>query len=189
MAIASYEHICGHTVALKMNKEDENMAKMTSAQAAKELRKLLERHSALLEKEEKACMFRAVLQENIEDVRPAYDYDAMQTELAQIETQIRRLKHAINQFNISQVVPGFDMTIDQMLVYLPQLSARKRKFEQMQSHLPKERITSYASNFVEYTYCNYDIAQAEADYAKVADELARAQTALDTVNTTVEFDV
>lgn len=165
------------------------MEKMTSPQAAKELRILLDKHDALLEKEQKACVFRAVIQEDIEDVRPAYDYDAIQTELVQIEAQIRRLKHAINQFNISQIVPGFDMTIDQMLVYLPQLSARKRKFEKMQSRLPKERITSYSSNFVEYTYCNYDIERAEADYAKVTDELARAQTALDTVNTTVTFEV
>jgi hypothetical protein len=42
---------------------------------------------------------------------------------------------------------------------------------------------------VEYNYSNYDIEQAEADYEKAADELARAQTALDTVNTTVEFEV
>ena len=59
----------------------------------------------------------------------------------------------------------------------------------MRSNLPKERITSFSSNFVEYNYSNYDIEQAEADYEKAADELARAQTALDTVNTTVEFEV
>lgn len=95
----------------------------------------------------------------------------------------------INQFDLTQVVPDFDMTIDQMLVYIPQLTARKKKLDHMRSNLPKERITSFSSNFVEYNYSNYDIEQAEADYEKAADELARAQTALDTVNTTVEFEV
>ena len=111
------------------------------------------------------------------------------SELAEIESQIRKLKHAINQFNLTQVVPGFDMTIDQMLVYIPQLTARKKKLDHMRSNLPKERITSFSSNFVEYNYSNYDIEQAEADYEMAADELARAQTALDTVNTTVDFEV
>lgn len=165
------------------------MAKMTSAQAAKELRKMLDQHDALLKKEQKASVFRAAIQEDIEDVRPLYDYAAFQSELAEIESQIRKLKHAINQFNLTQVVPGFDMTIDQMLVYIPQLTARKKKLDHMRSNLPKERITSFSSNFVEYNYSNYDIEKAEADYEKVADELARAQTALDTVNTTVTFEV
>ena len=73
-----------------------------------------------------------------------------------------------------------------MLVYIPQLTARKRKLDKMRANLPKERITAFSSNFVEY---NYDIDKAEADYEKAADELARAQTALDTVNTTVTFEV
>ena len=81
------------------------------------------------------------------------------------------------------------MTIDQMLVYIPQLTARKRKLDKMRANLPKERITAFSSNFVEYNYSNYDIDKAEADYEKATDELARAQTALDTVNTTVTFEV
>ena len=165
------------------------MAKMTSAQAAKELRKLLDQHEALLKKEQKASVFRAAIQEDIEDVRPPYDYEALQSDLAEIEAQIRKLKHSINQFNLTQVVPGFNMTIDQMLVYIPQLTARKRKLDKMRANLPKERITAFSSNFVEYNYSNYDIDKAEADYEKATDELARAQTALDTVNTTVTFEV
>ncbi|HRR77213.1 MAG TPA: hypothetical protein P5191_10445, partial [Ruminococcus sp.] len=82
------------------------MAKMTSAQAAKELRKMLDQHDALMKKEQKASVFRAAIQEDIENVRPLYDYAAFQSELAEIESQIRKLKHAINQFNLTQVVPG-----------------------------------------------------------------------------------
>lgn len=166
--------------------------KMTSAQAAKELRKLNDQHDAVLAVENKAREFTAAIQEDIEIVRPAYDYPARQEELAVLEEKIRKLKHVINTFNLEQEVPGFGMTIDQMLVYIPQLTSRKKKLDYMRKKLPKERESSnYGrnSNIVEYRYSNYDIAQAEADYQKTSDELAAAQSALDSVNTTVMFEV
>lgn len=166
--------------------------KMTSAQAAKELRKLNDQHDALLAMENKAREFTAAIQENIENVRPAYDYAARQEELAALEAKTRKLKHAINTFNLQQEVQGFGMTIDQILVYIPQLTARKKKLDYMRKKLPREREDSgygRSSNIVEYKYANYDIAAVEADYIKTVDELSAAQNALDQVNSTVEFDV
>ncbi|MBQ8940686.1 MAG: hypothetical protein IJ062_02540 [Firmicutes bacterium] len=166
--------------------------KMTSAQAAKELKKLNEQHDALIAMENKSRTFTAAIQEDIDSVRPAYDYTARQSELADLEEKIRKLKHTINTFNLSQTVPNFDMTIDQMLVYIPQLTARKKKLDYMRRKLPKEREeTGYGrnSNIVEYNYANYDISVVEADYQKTVDELSVVQNALDQVNTSVEFEV
>ena len=166
--------------------------RMTSAQAAKELRKLNDQHDAFLAKENKSREFTAAIQEDVESIRPAYGYEAIQAELAGLEAQIRRLKHAVNTFNLSQEIPGFDMTIDQMLVYIPQLTARKKKLDYMRKKLPREREEAgfgRSSNIVEYKYANYDIQKAEEDYLKTVDELAAAQNALDQVNSTVEFDV
>ena len=62
----------------------------------------------------------------------------------------------------------------------------------MRSRLPKERVQggmSRMSGIVEYEYSNYDIKRAEADYAVVSDELARAQNALDAVNSSKIFFV
>lgn len=168
------------------------MAEITSAMAAKYLRKLNEEHDALLQKEKKSDTFTASVQEKIEDVRPEYDYATVQLQLRELEDKIRKIKHAINQFNLTQIVPEFNMTIDQMLVYIPQLTARKNKLNRMRSRLPKERVQggmSRMSGIVEYEYSNYDIKQAEADYAAVSDELARAQNALDAVNASVTFSV
>ena len=168
------------------------MAMMTSAQAAKELKKLNEQHDALLRKEEKASVFTAAIQEDIETVRPEYDYESIQNELAALERKMRLLKHAINQFNLTQVVPGFEMTIDQMLIYIPQLTARKRKLDAMRARLPKERVNpdyGRPNAIIEYHYSNYDIQKAEEDYQQVTDELAKAQNALDSVNATVLFDI
>jgi len=164
---------------------------MTSAMAAKELKKLNERHEALLGMERKSSEFVAAIQEDIETVRPEYDFQAVQKEFLEIEARIRVLKHAINRFNQSQTVPGFDMTIDQMLVYIPQLTARKRKLDYMRSLLPRERIQGGrgASNIIEYKYTNYDVKEAEKEYLAVTEELAKAQNALDLVNSTVGFEV
>ncbi len=164
--------------------------KMTSAMAAKELKKMNEQHDALLARESKSAEFVAAIQEDIESVRPEYDYAAVQEALSELEGRIRTLKHAINRFNLTQTVPGFEMTIDQLLIYIPQLSARKRKLEEMRSRLPRERSVSVGNaGIIEYTYANYDVKAAERDYDQVTDELSRAQNALDLVNSTVEFDV
>lgn len=168
------------------------MARITSAMAAKQLKKLNEEHEALLRREKKTMTFTAAIQENKEEVRQEYDYGTTQEQLLELERKIRAIKHEINLFNLNQLVPGFDMTVDQMLVYIPQLTARKNKLERMRSRLPRERVQdSYSRNsaLVEYEYSNYDIQQAEADYNKVVDELARAQNALDQVNATVSFEV
>ena len=91
--------------------------KYTSAQANKLLKKLNDEYSALLDKEQRSRDFRAAMGEDIESVRPAYDYAKTQARLEELEGAIRRLKHAINCFNTTQVVDGFGITIDEMLVY------------------------------------------------------------------------
>ena len=167
------------------------MNQITSAMAAKQLRKLNDQRDALLAVEKKARTFTAAIQEDTESARPAYDYKATQDALTEIEAKIRKLKHTLNCFNSTYVIPGFEMTIDQMLIYIPQLTARKKKLDGMRSRLPKERARESlvrGNNIIEYSYANYDISQAESDYDAVSDELARAQNALDTANATVMFE-
>ena len=165
--------------------------KYTSAQANKLLKKLNDEYSALLDKEQRSRDFRAAVGEDIESVRPAYDYAKTQARLEELEGTIRRLKHAINRFNTTQVVDGFGITIDEMLVYIPQLTKRKSKLLEMKSRLPKERVEEQygrQSNIIDYTYTNYDLTAVEADYEKTSDELSRAQLALDTVNQRDSFE-
>lgn len=164
--------------------------KMTSAEANKLLRKLHDDHSALKRMETESRTFVAATTEKLEDARPEYDYTAVQEKLAELEDKARRVKHAINLFNISQAIDGSGMTIDQALVYIPQLSERKRKLAIMRAAQKKKRNESMkSSNLIEYTYTNYDIEQAEADYQSASDELARVQNALDLINSTVQFEI
>ena len=165
---------------------------MTSAMAAKELKKLNERHEALLGMERKYSEFVAAIQEDIETVRPEYDFQAVQKEFLEIEARIRVLKHAINRFNQSQTVPGFDMTIDEMLVFIPQLTKRKAKLITMNSKLPKERvgeILGRSANIIDYVYLNYDLDKVASDLDVVTDELSRAQLALDIINNSRHIEI
>lgn len=165
--------------------------KYTSAEAAKILRQLNEDYSALLRMESQSMDFVAALNEDIESVRPEYNYAETQKKLTELEDKIRKVKHAINVFNTTHTVPGFDMTIDRMLIYLPQLSQRKDKLYMMKNRLPKVREKSHysGSNIIDYRIVNYDIASAEADYNEIAALLSKAQTALDVVNTTETMDI
>jgi len=164
--------------------------KLTSAEANKLLRKLNDDHDALKGMEAESRIFVAATTENLEDARPDYDYDATQRSLADLERQIRTIKHAINRFNVSQAIDESGMTIDQALVYIPQLSDRKRKLAIMRSAQKKKRNESNrSSNLIEYTYANYDVEKAEAEYQATISELARVQNALDLVNSTVSFDI
>ena len=89
------------------------------------LRKLNDNYQALIDKEELSREFDAAVGEDVESVRPAYDYSAVQAQLDTIQAQVRRIKHAINVFNTTHIVPGFDMTVDEMLVHIPQLTKKK----------------------------------------------------------------
>ena len=164
--------------------------KVTSAEANKLLRKLNDDHDALKQMEAESRIFVAATTEALEDARPDYDYEATQRSLAELELQIRKLKHTINLFNVSQTIDESGMTIDQALIAIPQLSDRKRKLSVMRAAQKKKRNESVRStNLIEYTYANYDVEQAEQDYQTTIAELARIQNALDLVNSTVQFEI
>lgn len=165
--------------------------KVTSAEAAKILRKYNDDYASLCGMEEQSKSFVAAVGEDIETVRPQYDFLDTQKRKEELEAKIRRLKHEINTFNLATKVPGLDMTIDEVLVLIPQLSRKQSVLYNMKTVLPKtrEEVRGVRSSIIDYRYANYDIAEAEKEYDRVSELLAKAQTALDTVNTTVPFEI
>lgn len=165
---------------------------VTSAEASKMLKKVLEEKNIVLAGERQSCVFNASLGEDVESVRPAYDYEETQNALEAYNRKIRILKHAISCFNSTQVVGGTGMTIDQILVYIPQLTEMRDRLFNMQNRLPKQRtsVGGIGSNTViDYRYTNYSVDKAKEDYVRVSDELRMVQTALDVVNTTVKMEI
>ncbi len=164
--------------------------KYTSAQANKLLIQLQEERDELLNMERQSRSFIAAITEDLESARPAYEYTEVSGRLDEIEKKIRKIKHCISWFNLTHEVEGFGMTVDQLLVYIPQLKERRAKLGRMAAKLPKTRQTPAArSNIIEYEYANYDIAKVKADYLTVNKELMEAQLSLEKLNTTEMMDI
>ena len=82
------------------------------------------------------------------------------------------------------------MTVDQMLIYIPQIRKQQSLLLEMRMRMPKKRLQRN-SQIIDYEYINYDLKEVSAEYDRVSDELARAQIALDGVNAeaVIEFEI
>ena len=164
--------------------------KVTSAEANKMIRQLRDQKELLFTQEKNVISFVAATTENVEEVRPAYSYEEMAAKFDEIDRKVRKIKHALNVFNSTTVVDGFDMTIDEMLVFLPQATDRLRKLTVMLSKPAKSRAENTGRTaIIEYEYLNYDLAKVQKDYDDLMDMKNRALTALDVVNNTVTFEI
>ena len=164
--------------------------KLTLAEASKKLKELNNEIQTLNAIEIQSREFLCAMGEDVESVRPEYDFKETQSKLDILKTQVRELKHKINIANINTKVDGYDMTIDEILVYIPQLSAQENKLNSMRGKVKKTRETGYNkwSNFVDYRYINYDLSEVNKEYNKVFIELSKAQMALDKTNNSVTIE-
>ncbi|MCD7763953.1 MAG: hypothetical protein LUI14_12320 [Lachnospiraceae bacterium] len=137
--------------------------------------------------------FGAFANEDLDSIRPEYDFVKYQEELAGLEKKIRVIKHAISMFNVNTVLPNMDgLTIDQALVYLPQLTAQKQKLGIMARRLPKERLQNSRTTTAavsEFCFANYDIKTAKEEYKMTVDTITALQSALDLINNTETFEI
>lgn len=167
--------------------------KYTSSEAAKLLRQLNDELDSAYAKERKMRTFPASLGEDVDAVRPAYDFAATREKIAEIRRKILTVKHALNVFNLTTVLPGLDLTIDQALVLIPQLTREKNELNEMRNTLPKSRVMAAGygktSAVIDYCYANYQIEDAEAAYVRTYEKLDAIQTALDLLNSTCEIDI
>lgn len=169
------------------------MTMMTSAYANKVLRKLTEDKEYWRRKENEGCTYVAAIDE--EPVIPDYEYEKVAAEITAIDEKILKIKHAININNATNrvAVGDAEMTIDEILVKMAQLSKRKAVLDNLRKREPKTRINSglYSSRKTapEYEYVNYDIELVKKEYERIDAEIAAMQIALDKYNQTFEFEV
>ena len=162
----------------------------TSAEAAKLLKKLNEDYASILSNEKISKEFLCASGEDEEKLRPEYDFASTQEKLKEIELKIRKLKHALNVFNSTQIINEYNITIDEMLIYIPQLTNQKEKLGKMKSKLPRQRVESgFTKSIVDYNVINYDPKEVSIAFDIVSEELSNAQLALDRVNNNVKFEI
>ena len=83
----------------------------------------------LIEKDKKLRIFRASEFEDIEKLRPDYDYAGFQTELDRVEEEIRKLTaKAISILTTQKVNEFHDMTVLDLLLYLRDLKEKERGY-------------------------------------------------------------
>lgn len=174
------------------------MRTFTPASAAKYLRALQDEKQNLLRKEDIRCEYVAAVGEEPEV--PAYDYAATRARVAEIDAIVRKVRHALHAHNVATTLPDCDVTVDEALIDLAQLSAERRTLDMLRDRQQKARKDSYdrfigrrrgdgPHDVVEYVYANYDVDQAERDYQEVYQRVVDLQTAIDYSNQITSFKV
>lgn len=162
----------------------------TSAEANKMLRTLRDELSLLQQEESRNCKFNCSVMENIEDVKPEYDFIDISKKMKMINNKIRKIKHAINIFNTTTEVID-DITIDEALIMLPQLNERKNTLHQMLVIPEKKRERAYGSNasIIDYVYSNFNHDTVRVEYDRISKMIDEIQINLDQINSTKVFQI
>ena len=157
----------------------------TSSEANKLIRTLRTQEVSLRNGTSRVATYTVGLNEEV--VKPDYDFIETEKEIEEIQRKIRKIKHAINIFNLSTKVDGLNMSIDELLVALPQWTDKLGTYTRMKNRLAKTR-KSYNGN-VEYECINYDLKEVEEAYNALSQKITDAQTKLDLINNTQRFEI
>lgn len=166
------------------------MVEMTHAQANKMLQTAQADIKHLLTLQKEGATYEEI--PGIEPVIPDYDFNHTYAEVNRLQAKIIAIKHAANVFNAKYVMPEVNMTIDEGLVRMAQLSQMKSMLDNMRKR--NERVMSSPKVFgksvvVTYDRINYDLEDVKREYVKVESSLAELQLAIDRANNTVAFPV
>lgn len=158
----------------------------TAASAHKQIKLWTEERDALIQKEREICSY--TYQAGEEPVIEKYDFVNTQCRIAEYNNKIADLRHAVNLFNTTTVLPGLGFTIDEALVRMSMLNDQKNRLSRMKYIREKTRQTNY-KGISEFTERNFNIDDCEALYQKVCNELIQIQLSIDKTNLTEQFDV
>lgn len=163
----------------------------SSAELNKKLKLLQEDLAIRRANENEVKSFRCATVEDPESVRPTYDYDAERNVQNMLMLEIIKIKHAINVFNTTTIVDPFNMTVDQILVYMPIMNETANRLKAMSMAKAKKRVANFSSQIIDYEYANYRIEKAKADYEVIRNTIVDLQKALDETNNIkcIELDI
>ena len=153
--------------------------KLCNAEIIKRIKELEERKQEVLIGESKNCT--STYQIDADKINTDYDFDATRKTIEELNTEIMKLKHALNVSNSTVLVGEFDLTIGECLVYMAQLNKEKEVLERMSRNLSKSRRTTFHGT-VEYTVTNYDVELCKTKLDDVKALLRKLQLAIDRVN-------
>lgn len=163
---------------------------VTSAAANKMLRQLQDEKEYLLSIDNESSTYMRV--SGYDEQKPDYDYEGIIKDISEINDKICRIKHVINRFNCTTMLPDLDITVDMALIQMAQLNKEKDRLDKMRKRLPVQRYKDAyrpSGSLVEYTCINYDLDKVKADYNDVCDKIRKIQMGLDYINQTEKFEL
>ena len=139
----------------------------------------------LLKEEKKAYSYRGMEGEDPSAKKPEYDYVETWNQLMEYDDSIRSVKHAINSFSVSRYVPEYDMTLDELEMYLEDLDRRFNTLKELGAAHPIKR--TIVNRSVRHTIANYDLKQARKDSERLDDERRKVRKIISEIKESEEF--
>ena len=140
----------------------------------------------LLKEEKKVCSYRVMEGEDPSAKKPEYDYVETWNQLMEFDDSIRSVKHAINSFSVSRYVPEYDMTLDELEMYLEDLDRRFNTLKELGDAHPIKR--TIVNRSVRHTIANYDLKQARKDSERLDDECRKVRRIISEIKESEEFE-
>ena len=138
----------------------------------------------LLEKE--ACTYRVMEGEEPSAKKTKYDYKETLEELNEYDSSIRLAKHSINSFSVSRFIPEYNMTLDELEMYLEDLDRRFNTLKELGDAHPIKR--TIVNRSVRHTIANYDLKQARKDSERLDDERRKVRSIISEIKKSEEFE-
>ena len=140
----------------------------------------------LLKEEKKACSYRVMEGEDPSAKKPEYDYVETWNQLMELDDSIRSAKHTINSFSVSRYVPEYNMTLDELEMYLEDLDRRFNTLKELGDAHPIKR--TIVNRSVRHTIANYDLKQARKDSERLDDERRKVRSIISEIKKSEEFE-
>lgn len=156
--------------------------KKCNTELMKEIKILEEKKNDILTLEEEECKITYLEGEKKMDSN--YSYDAVRKEIDEIDNEIRKYKSFLAVSNATTIVPEFNMTIGECLIYLASLNSKKNLLSSFASKKQITRISSTYNTKVEYTELLYDVNKVKKELEDLQRLIAKLQMAIDRTNLT-----
>ena len=140
----------------------------------------------LLKKEKKACSYRVMEGEDPSAKKPEYDYEETRDQLKYFDDSVRLAKHTINSFSVSRYVPEYNMTLDELEMYLEDLDRRFNTLKELGDAHPIKR--TIVNRSVRHTIANYDLKQARKDSERLDDECRKVRRIISEIKESEVFE-
>ncbi len=154
--------------------------KKCNTELMKEIKILEEKKEDIIRLENEECQITYL--EGEKKMESCYSYKKVRKEVDDIDTIIRRYKSLLAVSNATTIVPEFEMTIGECLVYLAQLNSKKTLLSTYAAKKQVSRISSAYNTKVEYSELLYNVGEVKEDVEDLQRLIARLQMAIDRTN-------